>query len=154
LGILKQISEKELAQEELTEAETQFLKDIVEIHRGYAGIKRYNGWYPSLFYKEPEDSDKWDAIVADVHTNVPDPMVGDPGSVLHQGVGNVDLLMIAVDNGEDKMVYAGPTLSHYEFEMPGVSRKSDSEWQRDIKQANLPPRPDWTSDYLVPAASR
>ncbi|MEQ8540783.1 MAG: DUF3160 domain-containing protein [Coleofasciculus sp. D1-CHI-01] len=40
LGILKQISEKELAQEELTETETQFLKDIVEIHRGYAGIKR------------------------------------------------------------------------------------------------------------------
>ncbi|MFP4102176.1 DUF3160 domain-containing protein [Coleofasciculus sp.] len=154
LGILKQISEKELAQEELTETETQFLKNIVEIETDYVGTKQYNGWYPRLFYKEPEDSDKWDAIVADVHTNVPDPMIGDPGSVLHQGVGNVDLMMIAVDNGEDKMVYAGPTLSHYEFEMPGVSRKSDSEWQRDIKQANLPPRPDWTSDYLVPAASR
>jgi len=149
LGMLKRISEKELAQEELTETETQFLKNIVEIETNYVGVKRYSGWYPRLFYKEPEDSDKWDAIVADVHTNVPASMVGDPGSVLHQGVGNVDLMMIAVDNGEDKMVYAGPMLSHYEFEMPGVSRKSDSEWQADIQQGNVPPRPDWTTDYLV-----
>jgi hypothetical protein len=75
--------------------------------------------------------------------------VGDPGSVLHQGVGNVDLLMIAVDNGSDKMVYAGPVLSHYEFEMPEMTRKSDSEWQQDIESGTLPPRPDWTKSYLV-----
>ena len=62
----------------------------------------------------------------------------------------VDLLMIAVDNGKDKMVYAGPVQSHYEFEMPGVARKSDSEWRNDIKIGNVPPRPDWTKSYLVP----
>jgi hypothetical protein len=63
-------------------------------------------------------------------------------------VGNVDLLMIAVDNGEDQMVYAGPVLSDYEFEIPGVSRQSDSEWREDTRD-NLPPRPDWTKSYLV-----
>jgi hypothetical protein len=47
------------------------------------------------------------------------------------------------------MVYAGPVLSHYEFEMPGVSRKSDSEWQQDFEKERLPPRPDWTKSYLV-----
>jgi hypothetical protein len=85
---------------------------------------------------------------------VPAPDVGDPGSVLHEGVGSVDLLMIAVDNGQDKMVYAGPVLSHYEFEMPGVSRKSDSEWQQDFEKERLPPRPDWTKSYLVPLENK
>jgi hypothetical protein len=148
LATLKAIAVKELAQEQLTEAQTKFLRDVVEIQFG-SGEPRYNGWYPNLFYKEPKDSNKWDAIVADVHTDVPAPDVGDPGSVLHQGVGNVDLLMIAVDNGSDKMVYAGPVLSHYEFEMPEMTRKSDSEWQQDVESGTLPPRPDWTKSYLV-----
>lgn len=152
LAILKDIATKELAQQELSQAETQFLRDIVEIDGGSGG-PYYRGWYPSLFYEEPKDSNSWDAIVADVHTDVPDPVFGDPGAVLHQGVGNVDLLMIAVDNGEDKMVYAGPVLSHYEFEMPGVVRKSDSEWQNDIKEGNVPPRPQWTEGYLVPGTA-
>ena len=154
LTILKGIAVKELAQQELTEQETQFLRRIVEITEQGSGDATYSGWYPSLFYKQPKDSAEWDAIVADVHTDVPAEIVGDPGSVLHQGVGNVDLLMIAVDNGQDKMVYAGPVLSHYEFEMPGVSRKSDSEWQQDISNGNHPSRPDWTKSYLVPGKNR
>lgn len=152
LAILKGIALKELAQQQLTEAETHFLKQIVEVTEQGSGEPTYSGWYPGLFYKAPEDSNKWDAIVADVHTDVPAPPVGDPGSVLHEGVGNVDLLMIAVDNGSDKMVYAGPVLSHYEFEMPQVQRKSDSEWQQDVRYRNLPARPNWTKSYLVPDA--
>jgi hypothetical protein len=154
LAILKGIAVKELAQQELTEEETQFLRRIVEITKQGSGAPTYSGWYPGLFYKEPEDSDEWDAIVADVHTDVPAPDVGDPGSVLHEGVGSVDLLMIAVDSGQDKMVYAGPVLSHYEFEMPGVSRKSDSEWHQDFEKGSLPPRPDWTKSYLVPLENK
>lgn len=149
IAILKDIATKELAQQELSQEQTQFLRDIVEIDGGSGG-PYYKGWYPSLFYEEPKDSNSWDAIVADVHTDVPDPVFGDPGAVLHQGVGNVDLLMIAVDNGEDKMVYAGPVLSHYEFEMPGVYRQSDSEWKNDIMEGKVPPRPEWTEGYLVP----
>lgn len=126
------------------------MRDIIEAEEEYGGSLECTGWYPSLFYKGRRDSDKWDAIITDVHTNVPMPELGNPGSVLYQSVGNVDMLMIAVDNGEDKMVYVGPVLSHYEFEMPGVSRKSDSKWQQDIENANLPPRPDWTKSYMVP----
>jgi hypothetical protein len=48
------------------------------------------------------------------------------------------------------MIYAGPVLSHYEFEMPFPQRKSDSEWQADIQANRLPARPDWTRAYLVP----
>jgi hypothetical protein len=148
LAILKGIAIKQLAQEELDLEEATFLRDIVEIESG-SGYTRYNGWYPKLFYKGEGDSNKQDAIVADVHTDVPSDTPPDPGCVLHQGVGNVDLLMIAVDNGEDKIVYAGPVLSHYEFERPGVSRQSDSEWFNGLKNGKVPPRPDWTKSYLV-----
>ena len=96
------------------------------------------------------DSGKYDALVSDVHTNVPSPILGDPGGVLHQGVGKVDFMMVAIDSGKDKMVYAGPTMSHYEFVMKGMKRKSDSEWKKDLKAGNTPPRPDWTTGYLVP----
>lgn len=151
VATLHAISVKELDQKELSAEETKFLEDVMQIQRG-SGFTRYNGWYPKLFYKGGEDSGKWDALVADVHTDVPDPQgTGDPGCVLHQGVGNVELLMVAIDNGKDRMVYAGPVLSHYEFEMgPGVKRKSDSEWRKDIREGKLPPRTEWTRSYLVP----
>lgn len=153
VGVLKDIAGKELAQKELTKTEADFLKTIVEIqHRGSGG-PYYTGWYYGLFYKGVEDGDKWDALVADVHTDLPDEIYGDPGCVLHQGVGNVDLIFLAVDNGPDRMVYAGPTLSHYEFEMPGTTRKSDSEWRKDIREGRLAPRPSWTKAYLVPGVN-
>jgi hypothetical protein len=150
VAILKGIAEKELAQKELTKEEAGFLEKTVEIQFRGSGGPRYNGWYFGLFYKGPKDADKWDALVADVHTDPPDPVYRDPGCVLTQGVGNVDLLLVAIDNGKDRMVYAGPVFSHYEFEMPGVTRKSDSEWRKDIKEGRLPPRPPWTQSYLVP----
>jgi hypothetical protein len=152
--VLKEIAEKEAAQKELTKEEEKFLKTTVEMHFGGSGGPRYNGWYFGLFYKGPTDADKWDALVADVHTDVPAPDVGDPGCVLTQGVGCVDFALVAVDSGKDRMVYGGPVLSHYEFEMPGVTRKSDSEWRKEIREGKLPPRPAWTRSYLVPGENK
>ena len=58
-------------------------------------------------------------------------IVGDPGSVLHEAVGRVNLLMFAVDNGADRFICAGPVLSHYEFEVLGDPRRlDDNEWQQ------------------------
>jgi hypothetical protein len=149
VALLKQIAEKELAQKELAAEETKFLKDLVQIQHD-CGPSLYTGWYPGLFYESRGDSDRWDALVADVHTNPELPASGDSGCVLHQGVGNVDLLLIAIDNGADRMVFAGPVLSYYEFEMPGAGRKSDAEWRTDLRAGTPPPRPEWTQSYLVP----
>ncbi|MBI3822097.1 MAG: DUF3160 domain-containing protein [Planctomycetes bacterium] len=143
MGTLKAIAEKELAQKELNAEETKFLGQLVEVSFGCGGPPMYYGWYPRLYYGDRDDLTRWDALVADVHT---DPMSG----VLHQGVGNVDLMVIAVDNGKDRMLYLGPTMSHYEFEVAGANRKSDSEWRADLKAGKTPPRPEWTRDYLAP----
>src|SRR5262249_43901922 len=149
VGTLRVIAAKELEQKDLTAEETKFIESTVEVGRG-SGAPRYTGWYPGLFYNSRSSNFKSDVIVADVHTNPRDPNTGDPGCVLHQGVGMVDLLIVAIDNGKDRMVYAGPTLSHYEFEMPHATRKTDSEWRKDLSGGQAPPRPAWTKSYLVP----
>jgi hypothetical protein len=151
-GVLKEIAAKQLDQKELTAAELKVLEDVVQINRG-SGFTRYNGWYPKLFYKGVRDCADWEPLVADVHTNVPAPPVGDPGCIIHQGVGNIDLLLIALDSGKDRIVYAGPVMSHYEFEMPIDNRLADSEWRQRSVEGKLPPRPEWTRSYLVPGVN-
>jgi hypothetical protein len=166
---LRSISEKELSKTSLSDAENQFIQRLVEID--YLGRRTYTGWYPRLFYEpgseylppsgylpppytppEPtgdnKGSDYWDPLVTDVHTDPMDPILGDPGSILHEGVGNVHLMMISVDCGPgDRAVYAGPVLSHYEFELGPTTRLTDQEW----KSGALPPAPEWTRGYLVPS---
>jgi hypothetical protein len=181
LSLLQAMSEKELAQQPFNSEEEMFLRHTVEeLDSGAAGYRprppAYDGWYFDLFYRaahlanqgeaffqQTYGADTFDAIVADVHTDVPcgDCRDRDPGSVLHEGVGRVNLLMIAVDNGPDRMVFAGPVLSHYEFEILGAPRRlNDSEWQATLSGTypedvpasrieGLAP-PEWTRSYLIP----
>ena len=58
-------------------------------------------------------------------------------------------MIVAVDNGPDRMVYAGPTMSYYEWISP--SRMSDSEWKEKVESGQTPDRPSWTRSYLVPS---
>jgi hypothetical protein len=156
MGILRGIAEKELAQHELSKEETKFLEDVIETRHQRVGSgteMRLEGWYPALYYGGFDDSLRWDALIADVHTDPPAPLVGDPGAVLHEGVGNIEFLLLAVDNGKDRMVYAGPVLSHYEFELPGVARQNDSEWRKSLQSGNVPARPAWISTYHVPGVN-
>ena len=157
---LADITQKELAHQPLADAEIQFLEDLIELNSG-SGVRRYSGWYPALFYKnvlQPVDfdsgagADQWDPLVADVHADITSDLHSDPGWILHEAVGNVHFLLVAVDCGTDRMIYGGPVLSHYEFELPFDQRKSDSEWKTELGEGRHPTQPDWTRAYLVPDA--
>jgi len=175
IEMLETLSEKELAQQCFSSEDEEFIDALMEQHQRITsgGPWRYSGWYPQLFYRAiywTDDiefhglygSGAFDGLVADVHTDVPNVNPPDPGSVLHEAVGRVNLLMIAVDNGSDRFVCAGPVLSHYEFEIIGAPRRlNDKEWQAMILWSNLPPDipasgieglapPVWTKSYLVP----
>jgi len=169
MATLESISREELLSQPLKTDEADFLKNIVEMWRDYVGLLHLNGWYPGLFYKSNEgldprleqpfppselilvhDSIADDRLVADVHTDAPDETVGDPGAVLHEGVGNVHFMMIAVDNGPDRMVYAGPVFSHFEFLEPYGVRLNDSLWRVTLDGNAGPAQPQWTREYLVP----
>jgi Protein of unknown function (DUF3160) len=177
MAVLAVLASKECLQQPFTDAETTFVRSLMNRQdHSYSG-PTFDGWYPSLFYKDygqlfywappapwggsgsvdTSGSNEFDPLVTDVHTAPPDAF--DPvGGVLHEGTGNPDLLMIAVDNGPDRMVYAGPVMSHYEFILPGptLKRMTDSEWKTGFSNAwtpasrTRPPRPDWTRSYLIP----
>jgi hypothetical protein len=156
---LAEMSRKELAGIPFTSTETALIKGTMNSQtHPYFGAT-YDGWFPGLFYKDvgqlgdksvdTKPAGKSPILVTDVHTAPADALYD--GGVLHEGVGGVDLILIAVDNGPDRMVYAGPTLSHYEFvEGPGVKRLTDSDWYGRLVGTNKPARPSWTRDYLVP----
>ena len=147
--VLETIARKEEAGQPLSEDEVLFLRDVIQI-RNESGGPYYNGWYPGLFYSDPKDCGRPAAVVADVHTDTPDPVTGDPGCVLHEAVGQADLLLLAVDSGQGRMLCAGPVFSHYEFASPGVQRETDTTWRQRICGGRLPPRPEWTHAYLAP----
>jgi hypothetical protein len=160
MSVLQVIAQKELSRQPLSVDEITFVQGIIANPFAYAGIRDFSGWYPKLFYANVHQRlpyqngggpDQWDALVTDVHTDTFDLLRGDPGSVLHEGVGNVHLLMMAVDCGPgDRAVYAGPVMSHYEFELGPNTRMTDSEWKAKVSVGDLPPQPDWTRCYLVP----
>ena len=164
---LRSISEKELSKTPFSAADNLFFQHLVEFD--YVGKRTYTGWYPNLFYQpgseyvppnyqsgnaetgDEKGSDYWDALVTTVHTDSPDAVVGDPGSILHEAVGNVQFLLIAVDNGPgDLAVYGAPVLSHYEFELGPTTRLTDAQWKTQITNNFILPAPDWTKAYLVP----
>jgi hypothetical protein len=155
---LRDISAKELSRQVLTSNETFFIQSLIENPSQYGSVRSYSGWYPTLFYYNARSMrslispcDMWDALVTDVYTDPTDIIVGDPGSILHEGVGTLHLLMIAVNWGpNDAAVYAGPVMSHYEFELGPATRETDSQWKSDLRAGIQPPQPDWTRGYLIP----
>ncbi len=172
--LLRDMSERELAQQPFTAEETNAVQDVVERALDYMGVRHWTGWYPAMYYRNSfngvrdgdwnsypmwphgfplaAECDTRDVLVADVHTDPPDEVTGDPGAVINEAVGNVNMMLIAVNNGPDRGIYAGPVLSHYEFEMPGVNRLSDADWKTMFESDSKPPPPDWTDSFLVPGS--
>src|SRR6185503_3717838 len=109
IDTLRSISEKELSRTPFSASDVLFIQRLVEFD--YVGKRTYTGWYPKLFYQpgseyvppnyatemrdsgDEKGSDYWDALVTTVHTDSPDPVVGDPGGILHEAVGNVQFMM-------------------------------------------------------------
>lgn len=169
MATLRSLSEKELSKTPFSASDNAFLQQLVEFY--YDGTRNYTGWYPMLFYKpgseivppnsngnygskdtgDEKGSDYWDALVTTVHTDSPDAILGDPGSILHEAVGNVQMMFVAVDNGPgDLAVYGAPVLSHYEFEMDANTRLTDTQWKTNVLNNTIPAAPEWTRSYLVP----
>jgi hypothetical protein len=178
---LESLSLKELSRESFNLEDERFIDGLMEDRQGWGcvGPVAYTGWYPSLFYRTiywdgltfagDHGAGAIDPLVVDVHTDVPSEGPPDPGGVLHEAIGWVTFLMLAVDNGDDRFICAGPVLSHFEFEVIGAPRRiSDAEWGGDgfwgppgILEGEMPPGvstnsieglkpPVWTRSYLVP----
>jgi Protein of unknown function (DUF3160) len=149
---LQTLAQKELDAKPFTQDELVFIKKTIDIRGGGSGPPRYDGWYPQLIFGSKPAA--WKPTIADVHTG----FEPDGPKALEVGVGDASLLVAAIDNQGDRMVYVGPMSSYYEFTQPADKRLTDEEWGNRISDGMVPSRPSWTSSFQpqlgVPEKSR
>lgn len=150
---LELLAHKELRAEPFTEAEASFVRRAIDITDGGSGPPHYDGWYTRLIYRRDwgvterysqlgpahERPDAWAPTVADVHTSPGSDK--EPPRVLEAGVGDVELLVVAIDNGLDRSLYVGPVYTYYEFDVAPTQRLTDEQWRAWIEAGKLPERP-------------
>jgi hypothetical protein len=145
---LETMATKELRAQPFTREETEFVQKTIDRRggRGSGGPPTYSGWYPSLIYGgSPADSEP---IVSDVHSDPTN------GQVLQVATGDVQFLVVAVDNGPHRAAYVGPSYSYYEFLGPIERRMTDEEWRAKLGKHEIPEPPAFTSVFQAPPASR
>ncbi|MEM9080785.1 MAG: DUF3160 domain-containing protein [Verrucomicrobiota bacterium] len=138
---LYQISLSQNAGTPLNQSQLNFIKSTVEdIYDDYVGQRTYQGWFPQLYLDsalkdylvQDAESSIYEPVVIDVHTDRPDTICsGDPGGILHQGVGGANFMLVSVQhpNGSS-CTYAGPVFSHYETITPIGTRLTDNDWEQ------------------------
>jgi len=145
---LKQISEKELTNQPLTEQEYYIVWTIGE------RLQRLTTFGSDDLYLPTNDTDENMAVIADVHT---DPNTGE---VLEVGVGFPWLISVVCPVEGQLVVAQGAIFSYYEFPWPMNNRLTDEEWQ-DLLTSDSPISPPkwmasfrdttarWTIPYVV-----
>lgn len=82
-------------------------------------------------------------LVADVHTE------GFEAMVLEEGVGKVDIIIVACPAADGSVfLAAGPVLSYYEFKHPMSDRLTDEAWRDLLDSPERPDRPAWYQPFL------
>lgn len=116
---IQEIAEKELAGEQLSESDADFLK--------YFSISLKNVISGGEDIAEGLET----SLIADVHTDQ------NSSSVLEVASGNLDLAVIVYQRPDGYIEAAvGPVLSYYEFTSPMNNRLTDEKWREMIKDGS------------------
>ncbi len=145
---LQTISQKELAGEELTEDDYNYIKSIDEtfttilenlasamtVEEGSCPLGEICGTEKEL---GGEDDAFKTSLIADVHTET------NTKKVLEVGTGKVDWLLVAHKAKDGRIgIGVGPTFSYYEFPWKMSDRLTDEKW-REMLDKTPPERPTW-----------
>lgn len=124
LSRLIELANKQLTNQQLSEGDNKYIKDIaVILERAVIGV---------------EEAGVKTTLVADVHTD------GNSGRVLEESVGQVDLVIVACPAPDGSIfLAAGPVLSYYEFKHPMNDRLTDEAWRELLESGEKPQRPIW-----------
>jgi hypothetical protein len=131
---LKEISEKELRGEGLTEEEYTAIRFIGD------ALENLTTFSEEIEGEITSQADERMALVADVHT---DP---NTNQVLEEGVGDACPIYVVVMVDGRQTVTLGGVFSYYEFKQPIGDRLTDEAWQA---MSPLPDRPAWTGSFIV-----
>jgi hypothetical protein len=135
---LKTISEKELQEEPLTEAEYDLIKTFggqLE-HFWMEALRDQQGGRNQLLNDNPA------ALVADVATAPPD-------LVLEEATGFVQAIYAVVPVEGKLRIAKGAVYSYYEFPWPAADRLTDQKWREMLETGEHPQAPVWTQSFVI-----
>ncbi|MBN1941030.1 MAG: DUF3160 domain-containing protein [Candidatus Diapherotrites archaeon] len=125
---LRDLSQKELENKELEQADYEFIKNFGDHLNGVI--------------MDVPDKSKKTTIVADVHTD------GNSKNVLEEGVGYVKLIAVAYKVPDGRvLIGAGPVMSYYEFKQPMSDRLTDEKWREILDSDEKPSEPEWAGEF-------
>lgn len=84
------------------------------------------------------------SLVADVHSNVTS------AEALHEAVGQLLDLYVAVPDRVGQRLTQGGLYSFYELRVPMAERLTDEAWWERVKAGRLPPPPPFSASFLEP----
>jgi hypothetical protein len=113
---------------------------------GCTTITRPSGWYPRLFYK-PDDSDKQNTLIADIHTQPGDEAGNIVGKVLHAGTGYPRLMAVTFNTCSGPRAYVGVVSAYHETVTDNFDRLTDERWTSQLASAPAPEAP-WIADLV------
>jgi hypothetical protein len=84
-------------------------------------------------------------LIADIYTDITP-----PAQVLEEGIGWIDLMLVAYKVPEDRIILGvGPVFSYYEFKQPIGQRLTDESWRDTLTSDTTPNRPEWVNSFLA-----
>ncbi len=149
------ISRKELAHQELTREEYDFIRyfarslerirvDDPELRKAAEAAakagdrRRAQELWQELSGERPMKT----TLVADVHTD------SNTEQVLEEATGQVDLVVVCYLQPDGRLVLgAGPVLSYYELKHPMADRLTDESWRAMLESGQATRQPEWTEGY-------
>ena len=139
---LKTISEKELNNENLTDADYELIRSYGgQLEHLWLEINKDEPQYKELGQRDFLDQNPA-AIVADVAT--------DPnGQVLEEGTGKISEIYVVVPVDGKLRIAKGGVYSYYEFTWPMSDRLTDKKWRELLNSGQAPALPSWTDAFVA-----
>jgi hypothetical protein len=139
---LKTISEKELNNENLADADYELIRSYGgQLEHLWLEINKDEPQYKELGQRDFLDQNPA-AIVADVAT--------DPnGQVLEEGTGKISEIYVVVSIDGKLRIAKGGVYSYYEFTWPMSDRLTDKKWRELLNSGQAPALPSWTDAFVA-----
>jgi hypothetical protein len=139
------MAEEERAGQPLTSDQLAFINQAVEevtMSVGCSQIVSPQGWYVQLFLN-PNDTQKVDPTIADVHTDPAD------SAILHVATGLPRLMYVTVDGCNGPRAYAGVVSSYFEETTTNLQRLTDMDWSAQVMSSTPPMDVDWMGGLVA-----
>lgn len=126
---LTNISEKELANQELSEEDYEFIRNYGAKLEHLFDIAKKDEMVAAGYYPNGRDytAQHPDTVIADVAT---DPS----GRVLEEATGYINPIVVAFPRDGKVVLGVGVVYSHYEFVVPISERMNDDEWHKKMNK--------------------